>query len=64
MDFGSAVAQQKGRIPDELFGKIAQLYSPQQIVELVAFAGQMIATNIFNNVLETDIDEYLLPYEK
>ncbi|WP_343673550.1 hypothetical protein [Chitinophaga sp.] len=64
MDFGSAIATNQGRIPDELFSKIARLYNPQQVVELVAFAGQMIATNIFNNVLETDIDEYLSSYGK
>jgi hypothetical protein len=29
---------------------------------LIAFAGQMIATNVFNNVVETNIDEYLFDY--
>ena len=29
---------------------------------LIAFAGQMVATNIFSNVTETDIDEYLFDY--
>jgi hypothetical protein len=29
---------------------------------LIAFAGQMIATNVFNNVVETDIDAYPAPY--
>ena len=29
------------------------------MVVLIAFAGIMIATNIFNNVIETEIDEYL-----
>ena len=32
------------------------------MVLLIAFAGQMIATNIFNNVIQTDIDEYLKSY--
>ena len=32
------------------------------MVILIAFAGQMIATNVFSNVIETDIDEYLLDY--
>jgi hypothetical protein len=67
MDFGQAIAQQQGRVDAELFASVSQLYSVSQLVELIAFAGQMIATNIFNNVLETEIDEYLfqyLPYEK
>lgn len=64
MDFGSAIAQQQGRIDQELFSRVSELYTTPQLVELIAFAGQMIATNIFNNVLETDIDEYLFQYEK
>jgi hypothetical protein len=32
------------------------------MVILTAFAGQMIATNVFSNVTETDIDEYLFDY--
>ncbi len=62
IDFGSAIAQNKGEIPDELFAPIAERYTDQQLVILVAFAGQMIATNVFNNVLEVTIDEYLYPY--
>jgi len=33
-----------------------------EMTVLIAFAGQMIATNVFNNVIETDIDEYLFDY--
>jgi hypothetical protein len=62
MDFGSAIAQQQGRVNEELFAEVSRLYTTQQLIELIAFAGQMIATNIFNNVLETDIDEYLFAY--
>lgn len=62
MDFGSAIAQQQGRIDSALFSRVSALYATSQLIELIAFAGQMIATNIFNNVLETDIDEYLFQY--
>ena len=62
MDFGSTIAQQQGRISEELFSRVWELYTTPQLVELIAFAGQMIATNVFNNVLETDIDEYLFQY--
>ena len=33
-----------------------------EIDAITKFAGQMIATNVFNNVIETDIDEYLVEY--
>ena len=62
MDFGSAIAQHQGRVDDALFAQLCAVYNTQELVELIAFAGQMIATNIFNNVIETDIDEYLYNY--
>lgn len=62
LDFGSAIAQNQGVIPDELFDEVSKLYSTSELVELIAFAGQMIATNVFNNVIGTDIDDYLFSY--
>ena len=62
IDFGSAIAQNKGEIPDELYASVGAHYTDEQVVLLVAFAGQMIATNVFNNVLEVAVDEYLYPY--
>jgi hypothetical protein len=62
LDFGSAIAARHGEIEDALFKKVSRLYATKEMVELIAFAGQMIATNIFNNVIGTDIDEYLFSY--
>ena len=62
LDFGSAIAQQQGNIPDTVYKDVAQKYSEKEMVLLIAFAGQMIATNVFNNVIETEIDEYLANY--
>jgi hypothetical protein len=62
LNFGGAIADHKGHIADHLYRGVAQYYSHQALVVLIAFAGQMVATNIFNNVVETDIDEYLKEY--
>src|SRR5687767_1874000 len=62
LDFGSAIARQQGNIPDTIYNVVAQKYSEKEMVLLIAFAGQMIATNVFNNVIETEIDEYLADY--
>ncbi|QMW02909.1 carboxymuconolactone decarboxylase family protein [Spirosoma foliorum] len=62
INFGSAIAQNKGEVSDELYAPISECYTDAQIVVLVAFAGQMVATNIFNNTLNVDVDEYLYPY--
>lgn len=62
LDFGAAISEHRGKIPDELFEKVKALYSTAELVDLIAFAGQMIATNIFSNTIDTDIDEYLFSY--
>ena len=62
MDFGSAISLYHGKIPSLLFDALARYYTVRETVDLVAFSGQMIATNIFSNVTETDIDEYLSDY--
>ncbi|MEI9808953.1 MAG: hypothetical protein WDO16_14400 [Bacteroidota bacterium] len=62
LDFGSSIAKYQGNINDHLYNSIAERYSKTDIIVLIAFAGQMIATNVFNNVIETDIDEYLTEY--
>ncbi len=62
LDFGAEFAQNRGEISDPVYQKIATRYSRDQVVVLVAFAGQMVATNLFNNALRVEIDEYLAPY--
>jgi alkylhydroperoxidase family enzyme len=62
LTFGATVARNKGFVPEEVFATIEAYYTPEEIVVLSAFAGIMIATNIFNNILGTQIDEYLLPF--
>ena len=62
LDFGAEIARNRGEVSDELYEPIRQRFSDQDVVILVAFAGQMIATNLFNNVLHVTIDDYLYPY--
>lgn len=60
--FGASIGKCQGHIADHVYNPVANLFPKEDIVLLVAFAGQMIATNVFNNVMETDIDDYLLNY--
>jgi hypothetical protein len=62
LDFGNGLTKHKGNIADHLYNSVAVNYKENEMVILVAFAGIMIATNIFNNVIETEIDEYLSGY--
>jgi hypothetical protein len=61
--FGAAIACNQGDVSDTVYAPIHQTYADKEIVLLVAFAGQMIATNLFNNVLDVTIDDYLAPYQ-
>jgi diacylglycerol kinase len=62
LDFGSALSQHKGRIADHIYNSLAQYHNEEEMVLLIAFAGQLIATNIFNNAVETEIDGSLSQY--
>lgn len=62
LTFGAAIAQNKGFVSDEIFEPIRKKYSDKEMIVLIAFAGLMIATNIFNNVIHTEIDDYLFPF--
>lgn len=62
LDFGAAMAENRGEVADLLYDPLRQRFTEAEVVVLVAFAGQMIATNVFNNALNVAIDEYLYPY--
>jgi len=62
LDFGAEIAQNRCEVADLTYEPIRQRFSNAEVVVLIAFAGQMIATNLFNNVLDVTIDGYLSPY--
>jgi alkylhydroperoxidase family enzyme len=62
VEFGRAVVRPGNRVPDELYRKLAGFFNPEQLVALTAFASLMVATNMINNILEVDLDEYLYEY--
>ena len=62
--FGRALAVSPYKVPAEVYGKLEAHFSPAEIVALTAFGAMMVATNVLNNALEVDLDEYLQPYRK
>lgn len=60
--YGRHLAKDPNRVPDELFAGLRAAYSDRQLTDLTAFAALMIATNVFNNALQVDLDDYLEPY--
>ncbi|HHU43312.1 MAG: hypothetical protein QM214_04615 [Bacillota bacterium] len=64
IDFGRACVNNPNTVDDELFQKLKKYFTDSQIVLLTAFAGMMIATNLINNVLDVELDDYLTSYTK
>ena len=64
VDFGRQIAKDAHAINDEQFARVQRYVQADDIVTLVAFAGQMVATNLINNTLRVELDEYLLDYQK
>jgi alkylhydroperoxidase family enzyme len=62
VDYGHHLARDANAVPDAVFASVRAFLSPAQVVALTAFAGLMVATNLFNNALRVDLDDYLLPF--
>jgi alkylhydroperoxidase family enzyme len=64
MELGRALAVSPFKVPEETYRKVQAHFEPAQIVALTAFGALMVATNVVNNALEVELDEYLQPYRK
>jgi hypothetical protein len=62
-DFGAAIGSNPHGIPKEIYERLGARYTEEQRVLLVAFAGIMAATNLFNTVARVPRDEVLANYE-
>jgi alkylhydroperoxidase family enzyme len=62
--YGRQLARDPNRVTDELFRSLTYFLAPDQIVTLTAFGALMVATNVFNNALKIDLDDYLTPYRE
>ena len=63
-EFGRRVATPPHEIPDDLYARVAKGKSDEQIVDLMAFAAIMLATNVFNNALDVPLDHVLEPFRR
>ncbi len=61
IELGQQIVKDPTGVSDELFARLKNTYTDAEIVVIVGFGAQMIATNNFNSVLKIDVDERLLP---
>jgi alkylhydroperoxidase family enzyme len=64
IDFGRELATDRHRVAADTYARMARHFTAEQIVTLTAFGALMVATNVVNNALEVDLDDYLKPYVK
>ena len=64
IDWGRLIAKDPSGIPPEFYSRLEKAFTPQLRVLLLAFAGQMVATNLFNTVGRVPLDEVLYDYRK
>ena len=64
IDYGRAIVKDANHVPAEIFTRLKQKWSEEQIVAITAFATIMIATNLINKTLQVELDEELVPYTK
>jgi alkylhydroperoxidase family enzyme len=62
--YGRALAHSPYRVPEAVFGPLAQRFTPEQLVALTSFGALMVATNLVVNALEIPLDDYLEPYRR
>lgn len=61
IELGHQIVKDPTAISDEFFEKLKAQWSDKELVVIVGFGGQMIATNNFNSVFKIDVDQRLIP---
>jgi alkylhydroperoxidase family enzyme len=56
------IVDNKGAVSERIWSRLQARYAQDELVKLIGFAGLMVATNLFNSVIEVDLDDALLPH--
>lgn len=64
LEWGRLIATRPTDIPEDFRKRIEQAFQPKLRLMLVAFAGLMVATNLFNSVGRVPLDEVLYDFRK
>ena len=64
LEWGRLIAVDPNGIDDAFRARVEQTFNPKTRLILVAFAGLMVATNLFNTVARVPLDEVLYDFRK
>jgi hypothetical protein len=62
IDWGKLLVRARHDIPDAFYGELEETFAPERRLTLLAFAGQMIATNLLNTAGRIPLDPSLEEY--
>lgn len=62
LEFAAALVADPNHVPDEVYEKLQARYDEETLVLLITNAVLTLANNYFNNIVGTELDEYLYPY--
>jgi hypothetical protein len=59
IDVGSRIGGRQMKLDAEIWARLHAHFDEPAIVNIIGYGGTMVATNIFNSVMEIDMDDYL-----
>lgn len=62
VDLGRRLAEDPHTVDDAMHARLAERLEPSQVVTLIAFGAIMLATNVFNDAMGVELDDYLERY--
>ena len=64
LNFAEALVADPNHVPDDVYEPLQARYDEETLVLVLTYAVLTLANNYFNNIVGTELDEYLLPYVK
>ena len=62
LDFGAQITNDPHNIDEKIYARLREKFDDETLVQLIAFAGIMYATNLFNTVAKVPLDDVLYSY--
>ncbi|MNI71951.1 hypothetical protein D3C73_1278630 [compost metagenome] len=63
IDYGRGLVNNPNTIDESIYDKLRSEFSSEEIVLITTVGCKMIASNIFNEAMKVDLDEYLFEVE-
>ncbi|MDR2163343.1 MAG: hypothetical protein LBO70_05305 [Clostridiales Family XIII bacterium] len=61
VELGQTAVKNPNGVSDALISDLKKYFNDEELVVIVGFAGEMIMYNVFNSILDVDVDDRLLP---